>query len=71
MEFSTEAPIQAGTSDDCLSIAVLERAKKPNMAVMNQATSKIKNAHSSIRYARIARMPEPIAMSKRYDEALL
>ena len=49
----------------------VERAKKPNMAVMNQATSKIKNAHSSIRYARMARMPEPTAMSKRYEEALL
>ncbi|MDA8790609.1 hypothetical protein N9M96_00445 [Euryarchaeota archaeon] len=71
MEFSKGEPSHSISSDDFLEFVAEERAKKPNIAVMNHATSRIKNAHSSIRYARIARMPEPTAMSKRYDEALL
>ena len=43
----------------------------PNTAAANQATSRMKNAHSSMRYALTARSPEPSAMRTRYGHSLL
>ena len=55
-------------SDYCLTLAsrkALLNDQSPKAAAANQATSRMKNAHSSIRYARTARSPEPRAINIR------